>query len=1048
MHRSAWGMGLGLAVAVAPVQQAAAQTAPTPNISASNVNAINLLAPFLSLTSTGVGMDSLKASLATGISRNNNASSQRMNLAISDSEIISWATGFNIAAGSAIPPASVSSYLSTAAQPVGALGPVMGPIYANAAGMSTATGTALPKAAVPSVVTLMTGMQHLTDNDISVAKSYFANGNYNNGSSQNGPAVAPSNAALPTFNGFPNTKSSIYDVAFGVSNSNWQTTPTNPYGQNPYGNSRPYQVATSSYNIINPNLLTSNNTDSSFPSGHTGYAYTSGILIGMMVPELYQSAVARASQYGESRIVLGAHYPTDIIGSRSLVTYDLAQAFSNPAYYGNLPGSATPQTVSQSFATAYAQLRSYIQGQCGQSVAACATSTANTTGNPYVPSKAWADGYRADLTYGLPTLSYSAAPREQAPAGMADASILLATLYGGSSQAAQALLQTVAQAMQADGQTMPQVQGLYAGIQGSLSTNTINQIVVNTQNEAFAAFYGTPLSYWSRINLYDAAGYFDGVTGTLTMASSDVLTRGATVARGGVLAANGQINGTVTVADGGRLGGTGTVGGILAQAGGTVAAGNSIGTLNVAGNVRFQRGSTNEVEINAAGATDLIAATGTASADRANLAIIAASGTYVPGTTYTFMTAQGGVSGQFSNISTNFNFLTPTVSLAGTAATLTLNRNSTPFNNSANTPNQAAAANAAELLPANHPLYTNIVGTLLGQSASPAFEAMSGEIFASTPTVLQSQSILVRDAVGARLQQAAGTPGAGQPATAQLAAGWTPTLWMQGVGTWSDFNGNGNATGFQADLGGVLFGIDMPVGASWTLGLVGGYSQTRYQVSALNSSMSFDTYDIGVYAGGPVGPLNLALGAAYSRNSGTASRTVAFGSFFGTNMSGPDAGLTQVFGEVSANFAVSPVTVSPFLGLAYVHLNMDAVSEFGSAAALNIASSTMDTAYSSLGVRLNANRISLGGLKISPSLSVGWLHAFGDTASAATASFVAAPAASFTVSGVPIATDAALVRAGFDMQLTPASVFSLSYSGQYAASATVNGFNAALTLQF
>ncbi len=1018
------GLGLGLAVAVgAPVQEAAAQSA-APNVSIANVNVLNLLSPYLSLTSTSVGLDSLKASLNTGILRNNNASPQRQALAESDAYIVSGSTGFNIAAGSA-----------QTVQSVGALGPVLGGHYATAVGINAATGVKQAPA-VPSVLTLVSLGVAFTESDAIAAKSYFANGGYNNDSSYSpgsqpqpsGPAVAPPGTTLPTANGFPNTTSSMYDVAFGVSKTDWQITAANPYGQNPYGNSRPYQVATASYNPFGASDWPVNNFDSAFPSGHTTYAYTSGILIAMMVPELYQSVMARASQYGESRVVLGAHYPTDIIGARSLVTYDLAQALTNPSYLNNT-AELQGQSLPAAFTTAATELRQYLQSQCGQSIAACATSPANTTNNPYLPSQAWADGYRADLTYGLPTLSYSVAPREQAPAGMADASILLATLYGGTSAAALALA--------------PQ-----GGIQGSLSTATINQILVNTEGEAFAAFYGTSLSYWSRINLYDAAGYFDGVTGTLTMASTDLLTRGATVARGGVLAANGQITGTVTISDGGRLGGTGTVGGIDARSGSTVAAGNSIGTLNVAGNVQFHRGATAEVEINAAGASDLIAATGSAMVDRANLTVLAASGAYTLGTPYTFLTAQGGVSGQFSTISSNFQFLTPSVTLAGTSGTLTLTRNSAPFSSAATTANQAAAATAAEGLPASNALYSNIVGALVGQSVSPAFEAMSGEIYASTPTVLQSQSILLRDAVGARLQQAGGTPGAGQPATAPLAAGWTPTLWLQGVGTWSDFSGNGNATGFQADLGGVLFGIDVPVDPSWRLGLIGGYSQTQYQVSALSSSMSFDTYDLGLYAGGPLGPVSLALGATYSWNSGSASRTVAYGSFLGANVASPDAGLAQVFGEVSANFALAPLTVSPFLGLAYVHLDMDTVSEAGSAAALTIASSSMDTTYSTLGVRLNADRIPLAGLAVSPSLSVGWLHAFGDTASAATARFIAAPTASFTVAGVPIATDAALVRAGFGVQMTPASLFSLAYSGQFASAATVNGFNAALTVRF
>ena len=73
------------------------------------------------------------------------------------------------------------------------------------------------------------------------------------------------------------------------------------------------------------------------------------------------------------------------------------------------------------------------------------------------------------------------APREAAPTSTGDASILLATVYGGSSAAGQGLAASVGGA-------------LY----GNLSTNTINQIIVNTETNALAAFYGTTLSYWAR----------------------------------------------------------------------------------------------------------------------------------------------------------------------------------------------------------------------------------------------------------------------------------------------------------------------------------------------------------------------------------------------------------------------------------------------------------------------------------------------------------------------------------------------------------------------
>ncbi|MCJ2066813.1 autotransporter outer membrane beta-barrel domain-containing protein, partial [Methylobacterium sp. J-088] len=275
------------------------------------------------------------------------------------------------------------------------------------------------------------------------------------------------------------------------------------------------------------------------------------------------------------------------------------------------------------------QLQAYLAAQCGNTVAACAGSAANAASNPYVPSAANQAAYQSRLTYGLPTLSFAQGPREQAPADGPDASILLAPLYGGSTTAARTLAPN-------------------GGLYGQLSTGTINQILVNTETNALAAFYGSPLSYWSRLDLYAAAGYFGNVTGTLTMDTADRLGIDVAIGQGGALAANGTITGTVVVGSGGLLGGSGTLGGISALSGGTVSPGNAIGTLSVTGNVAFASGSTYRVEANAAGQADRITAGGVAALGGGTVQVLAAAGRYNPRTTYTILSATGGVSGQFA----------------------------------------------------------------------------------------------------------------------------------------------------------------------------------------------------------------------------------------------------------------------------------------------------------------------------------------------------------------------------------------------------------------
>jgi len=585
-----------IVVASASVSVARAQT---PNTTIANVNALNLLAPFLTLNATPIGQETLQTGLQTVIAINNGATPAQQALAISDITR-DLTTGKNLAGGSG------------PAQPVGGFGSMLGPIYV----------TGINASALPGTVNLLTNGIMVTEADLSLAKYYFANGTISNGGP---PAVAPPGYTLPRFNGLPNSINSVYDLAYGVTNN--QVGPT-PYNQVPSGNSRPFQVSLQ----INPFAPAASyaaiQNEPAFASGHTTYAYTDSLLLAIMVPELYQGMLARAAEYSNSRLVVGAHYPTDVIGARALATYDLAQYLSNPAYINNAAVTGTAVDLPNLLTQAMPELRGYLSAQCGNTVAACATSPANTANNPYVPSAANQALYQYRLTYGLPTLSFAEAPREAAPAGAADASILLATIYGGSTAAAK--------------QIAPN-----GGILGSLQTSTINQIIINTETNALAAYYGTPLSYWSRIDLYAAAGYFQNVTGVLPLASSDVLRTNVTVGGDGTFGGTGLVMGDTTVTSGGTL-----APGIPNAPGFT----STPGTLTLQGNLQFNPGSTYAVQLNP-GATSLTAVSGTTTiSPGAQAYAFFAPGIYTIGSKVRVLTSPNGLTGQFSALTYNTGY--------------------------------------------------------------------------------------------------------------------------------------------------------------------------------------------------------------------------------------------------------------------------------------------------------------------------------------------------------------------------------------------------------
>ena len=517
------------AVAMATlVAAASAAHAGTPNVSPSAVNGFNLLAPFLSLNTGVYGPQTLTDNLEQTIAVNNGATLAQQQLAISDNNILystsnsvigisgKFGIAANLAGGLPDQPAPPGGNIA-GSQPIGGLGATLGGIYETGVNAYANGNTTV----LPHTIGMLSSAAYFDLVDAVAAKNYFANGTDSAGTAA---AVAPAGFTLPTYNGLPNTTNSVYDTAYGVLNSG--------PGQNEMGNSRPFQVS-SQINAIDPSAIPTLVNSPAFPSGHTSFAYTESMLIGMMVPQLYQSMLVRASEYGNSRIVLGVHYALDVIGGRSLAESDLAQALGNPAYQNNASVTGTPIALQATFAPAASELNSYLATNCGNTVAGCAAAQTN----PYAPSAANAATYAARLTYGLPTLSHAAAPQEQAPSGAPDASILLATLYGGDSAAAKLI---------APG----------GGLDGSLASSTIEQVVVNTEGPALTAFYGTSLSYWSRINLYAAAGYFQGVTGTLNTANGDHVTTDVTVASGGVIDVTGlfTVDGALDVLSGGALG--------------------------------------------------------------------------------------------------------------------------------------------------------------------------------------------------------------------------------------------------------------------------------------------------------------------------------------------------------------------------------------------------------------------------------------------------------------------------------------------------------------
>ncbi len=525
--------------------------------------------------------------------------------------------------------------------------------------------------------------------------------------------------------------------------------------------------------------------------------------------------------------------------------------------------------------------------------------------------------------------------------------------------------------------------------------------------------------------------------GTLSL-TGDSVYLGTTFVEEGGLAVQGSITSEVVVERSGTLSGNGEVGPTWIGAGGTIAPGNSVGVLTVAGDYVQQAGGTYEFEFDA-GSGDQIRVGGRAFLD-GTLAMVALDRDFSLGTEYDLLLADAGITGGFSEIVGPSAFLGGDVAYGPGGATLTLVQ-SRSFADAAATRNEASVGRALDTLAAGE-IQNDFLLLPTLDAASAVLGALSGEINPSAKTVMINDSTLVRDAVFGRLTSAASSP---VRSGATLAGIGEATVFAQGFGAWGSISGDGNAAGLDSDTGGFLIGADAELQPAWRLGLLGGYSRTTFESDSAAGSGNTSTVHLALYSGGVVGPVRLRGGAAYGWSSVETARSVVFPEMAGSSAS-YDATTGQLFGEVGYGIAAGKAELEPFAGLAYVSLNTDGFTEQSGPMALSAESGDTDTGFTTLGLRASS-AFDLGTAKAGVKGMLGWRHAFNDIVPTTTY-HVVADSAGFEVAGLPVAEDALVLDLGLGVGLAKAARLDVSYSGQYGDGVAAQALKGSLGWSF
>jgi outer membrane autotransporter protein len=555
---------------------------------------------------------------------------------------------------------------------------------------------------------------------------------------------------------------------------------------------------------------------------------------------------------------------------------------------------------------------------------------------------------------------------------------------------------------------------------------------------------------------------------------------------------------------GGTLGGNGTLGQTEIQSGGHISPGDgNIGTLTLKRYLNFIGESFYDVDIAGDGRSDqLLVAGKTTISNQAKVQVTALDPqtSYKTGQSYRILTSDGGIDGQFAAAVSKSAFLDVALNHSANAVDLTIAQKDTGgenpggenpggenpggenpggenpggenpggenpggenpggenpgsgkpgiFQTVAESGNQWNTAGALSTLAQSGPslaLYNSLL-LLSAPEAREAFNQLSGEVYPSMQSNLIAGSTQLFNVLNQRMLRLFANDSLPVPPLAmslvQPAPAQNSGVWGQTFSSWGRNSGNGNVGKLDGNTTGFLLGADRKLtDHNVRIGGYFGYSRGDYDVDSRRSKADTDNYHLGLYAAGQQDAFSLRGALGYTWHKIEGKRNVDFSGFSDRLKSDYDANSLLAFTEAGYRFGQPEMNVEPFINLSYIRLHTDSFQESGGAAALSVRNETMNTFYSTLGVRgvteLPKN-VSLYG-------SLGWQHAYGDKNTSSRMAFAGSDA--FVTQGQAVDDNVMVGDIGVSVKLSRAATLDVGYQGQFGADTRVNSVNANLRWSF
>ncbi len=498
-----------------------------------------------------------------------------------------------------------------------------------------------------------------------------------------------------------------------------------------------------------------------------------------------------------------------------------------------------------------------------------------------------------------------------------------------------------------------------------------------------------------------------------------------------------SVAGDVLINPNGTLSGYGTVGGDVIN-NGTLSPGASIGTLTINGNYTQSATGDTIIELNANGTSDIVNIHGTASLD-GTISVNATEGGFANYYTYTFLTADGGVSGQYSNVDEEGiftqNFLAGQVVYLPNAVQFTLGFNPIAFAGAEQTHNQRAVGNYLVATGGTQGIQQLIAGLTTDEQFQHALDQISGATYANQTMEVGYIGRWFENTMADRFDSFTDCDNdltrkrMHKSKDYENCSGYK-TPWVAAV-TSNEALAPGDVSNLKTNQNAIALGFDVPVGEQLRAGFALGHS--HYQSNAtINEVAEVD------------GNLNQAgLYGRYQRGSWLLGAAADFGITSGVDATRQIQGATgpvETFGKEEAvlfaeqiklgyEMGIADVAiVRPFVGFINQNVISDSFTEDGDTSfALNVNPNSYHSARSQLGAVFATTIIPM----FYPYTKLSWEHEFADQNASFDASLIGLPG-SFNIIGTEVGREIGVIDAGLAFVTGQWWDISIAYQGQFA----------------